>query len=33
MNANPTGDIRQVQYKLEAGEAGWVLRKDQTVDF
>jgi hypothetical protein len=33
INAKPTGGTRQVQYKLEAGEAGWVLRKDQAVDF
>jgi hypothetical protein len=33
MNARPTGGTRQIQYKLEAGEAGWVLRKDRIVDF
>lgn len=32
-NAEPTGGTRQIQYKLEAGEAGWVLRKDRGVDF
>jgi hypothetical protein len=32
-NAMPTGGTRQIEYKLEAGEAGWVLRKDRTVDF
>jgi hypothetical protein len=32
-NAEPTGGTRQIQYKLEAGEAGWVLRKDRTVNF
>jgi hypothetical protein len=32
-NAHPTGGTRQVQYKLKAGEAGWVLRTDRTVDF
>jgi len=25
-NAQPTGGTRQIQYKLKAGEAGWVLR-------
>lgn len=32
-NAEPTGGTRQVQYKLEAGEAGWVLRQDRVVDY
>jgi hypothetical protein len=32
-NAQPTGETRQVQYKLKAGEAGWVLRPDRTIDF
>jgi hypothetical protein len=32
-NAQPTGGIRQVQYKLKAGEAGWVLRPDQIVNY
>ena len=32
-NARPTGGTRQVQYKLENGEAGWVLRQDQVVEF
>ncbi len=32
-NAKPTGGTRQVQYKLKAGEAGWVLRPDRTVDY
>jgi len=31
-NASPSGGTRQIQYRLEAGEAGWVLRKEQTVD-
>ena len=26
MNTEPSGNIRQLQYKLVAGEAGWVLR-------
>ena len=25
-NAKPTGGTRQIQYKLKAGEAGWVLK-------
>ena len=33
MNARPTGGTRQIQYRLEAGEASWVLRKDRTIDF
>lgn len=32
-NAGPTGGTRQIQYKLEAGEAGWVLRQDRVVEF
>jgi hypothetical protein len=32
-NAKPTGGTRQIQYKLKAGEAGWVLRPDQTVNY
>lgn len=32
-NAEPTGGTRQIQYKLEAGEAGWVLRQDRVVDY
>lgn len=32
-NAEPTGGTRQVQYKLEAGEAGWVLRPDKVLDY
>jgi hypothetical protein len=28
-----TGGTRQVQYKPEAGEAGWVLRKDRVFDY
>lgn len=33
VNAQPTGGTRQVQYKLEAGEAGWVLRPDKVVEY
>ena len=32
-NSKPTGGTRQIQYKLEAGEAGWVLRKDRVVAY
>lgn len=32
-NAEPSGGMRQIQYKLEAGEAGWRLRADKVVDF
>jgi hypothetical protein len=32
-NAAPTGGTRQVQYRLDAGEAGWLLVPDKMVDF
>ena len=32
-NSAPSGGTRQVQYKLTAGEAGWVLRKDRVVEY
>jgi hypothetical protein len=32
-NAEPTGGMRQIQYELEAGEAGWLLRLDRITDF
>jgi hypothetical protein len=32
-NARPTGKTRQLQYKLKAGEAGWVLRLDRAMEF
>lgn len=32
-NAKPTGKTRQLQYKLKAGEAGWVLRLDKAVEY
>lgn len=32
-NAQPTGGTRQIQYKLKAGEAGWVLRPDRIIDY
>lgn len=32
-HADPTGGSRQLQYRLESGEAGWVLRLDDRMDF
>ncbi len=32
-NAKPTGGIRQLQYKLMPGEAGWVLKLDRVVEY
>jgi len=32
-NAKPTGGIRQIQYKLVAGQAGWILRQDRVLDY
>ena len=32
-NSTPTGGTRQIQYKLKAGEAGWILRPDRTVSY
>jgi len=32
-NARPTGGMRQLQYKLHPGEAGWVLKVDRVVDY
>jgi hypothetical protein len=32
-NAKPTGGWRQIQYKLAAGEAGWILRPDKVVEY
>jgi hypothetical protein len=31
--AQPTGKMRQLQYKLVAGEAGWVLKVDRVVEY
>jgi hypothetical protein len=31
--AKPTGGTRQIQYKLAAGEAGWILRPDKVVEY
>lgn len=33
INAQPTGGTRQVQYKLTAGEAGWVLKPVRIDNF
>jgi hypothetical protein len=33
VNAKPTGGMRQIQYRLEAGEAGWVLRSYRVLDY
>ena len=32
-NANPTGGMRQLQYKLIPGEAGWILKVDKVVEY
>jgi hypothetical protein len=32
-NSKPTGQTRQLQYKLKAGEAGWILRLDKAVEY
>ena len=32
-NAAPSGGTRQLQYRLEAGEAGWILRVDRVVEY
>ena len=32
-NAEPSGGTRQLQYRLEAGEAGWVLAVDKVVEY
>ncbi len=32
-NAKPTGGMRQVQYRLRPGEAGWILKKAKTIAF
>jgi hypothetical protein len=32
-NAKPSGKIRQLQYKLRAGEAGWVLQLDKITEY
>ena len=32
-NAKPSGKTRQLQYKLKAGEAGWLLKIDKTTEY
>lgn len=32
-SSSPTGKTRQLQYKLVAGEAGWVLKLDRMVEY
>jgi len=32
-NRNPTGGMRQIQYKLIPGEAGWLLKVDKVVEY
>jgi hypothetical protein len=32
-NAEPTGGMRQLQYKLAPGEASWVLKVDRMIEF
>jgi hypothetical protein len=32
-NSSPSGGTRQIQYKLEAGEAGWILRQDRVEEY
>ena len=32
-NARPTGGMRQLQYRLVPGEAGWILKLDRTVEY
>jgi hypothetical protein len=31
--SKPTGKTRQIQYKLHAGEAGWLLKADKMIEF
>lgn len=33
INAKPSGGVRQLQYKLVAGEASWILRLDRVVEY
>ncbi len=32
-NAAPSGGTRQLQYRLEPGEAGWLLVPDKVVEY
>jgi hypothetical protein len=31
--SKPTGKLRQIQYKLHPGEAGWLLKVDKVIEF
>lgn len=31
--SKPTGKLRQIQYKLHPGEAGWLLKADKVIEF
>jgi len=33
INAKPTGGMRQLQYKLIPGEAGWILKVDKVIEY
>jgi hypothetical protein len=33
INAKPTGGMRQIQYKLVPGEAGWILKVERVVEY
>lgn len=32
-DSKPTGKLRQIQYKLHPGEAGWLLKADKVIEF
>ena len=32
-NSAPSGKTRQIQYKLKAGEAGWILTVDKVIEY
>lgn len=32
VNAKPTGGLRQIQYRLRPGEAGWILRRTRALE-
>jgi hypothetical protein len=32
-DSKPSGKVRQIQYKLHPGEAGWLLKADKVVEF
>lgn len=33
LESKPTGKIRQLQYKLHQGEAGWLLKPDKVIEY